>query len=274
MKRIFRIAASLVVWALLVAWLVWAGRLGAERRAEARVERIRIVVADSARSGAVTPGMVHGWLRDAGMKIAGERTNDVNTLAIVRLVRSHLFVERVRVTTDLAGNLDIVLTQRRPMLRLSTEDGYDCYITDGGYVLPVQAHAAHYVPVVTGRFEVPFQRGYAGTLDSLANGEKNYTESYLFLSNLINFVKYIEENDFWRAQVVQINVLGSGRGKEPQIEIVPRAGDQVVLLGSLDGAPEKLEKLKLFYRGALDWEGWDGHRYIDLRFKNQIVCTK
>jgi len=45
-------------------------------------------------------------------------------------------------------------------------------------------------------------------------------------------------------------------------------------LGDIDKGEEQLDKLLLFYREALAWEGWDGYNYIDLRYNDQIVCTK
>jgi cell division protein FtsQ len=102
------------------------------------------------------------------------------------------------------------------------------------------------------------------------------------LSKLANFVQFIERNDFWAAQVVQINVTGgSGNGvspdkwKEPQVELIPRAGDHVILLGELDGTEsERLANLRTFYERAMWQEGWDTYHHINIRYANQIVCTK
>jgi cell division protein FtsQ len=37
---------------------------------------------------------------------------------------------------------------------------------------------------------------------------------------------------------------------------------------------EKFEKLKIFYREAIPYEGWDKYEEINLKFKRQIVCKK
>jgi cell division protein FtsQ len=46
------------------------------------------------------------------------------------------------------------------------------------------------------------------------------------------------------------------------------------MLGELDGYRAKLDKLQRFYLRGLSYEGWDTYRYINLKYKNQIVCTK
>ena len=104
--------------------------------------------------------------------------------------------------------------------------------------------------------------------------QKKSAKRYLYLYKLLNFVKFVEGDDFWRAQIVQINVVTSEVSEAPQVEIVPRAGRHVACLGEIEQAEKNLEKLMLFYRKALAWEGWDGYNYIDLRYEDQIVCSK
>ena len=92
---------------------------------------------------------------------------------------------------------------------------------------------------------------------------------------LINFVKFVESDGFWSAFWVQINVRdGGSEGRyDPQIELVPRAGDQIVCLGSLDDYRSKLDKLTSFYRNGLAYEGWEACRYINLAYRGQVVCS-
>jgi cell division protein FtsQ len=121
----------------------------------------------------------------------------------------------------------------------------------------------------------------------LREKEKKSHQSLRFLSNLANFVGFIGASDFWSSQIVQINVKGerergdfSGTGsstvwREPQLELIPRAGNHVVLLGELDGtAGARLENLGLFFRQGLWHVGWDAFTGIDIRYRNQIVCTQ
>ena len=139
------------------------------------------------------------------------------------------------------------------------------------------------------RFKDTEVRSLAARRAALVEKEKKSYQSYLFLTKLANFVRFIERDDFWSAQIVQINVPGGGSGvnpegygadragrwKEPELELVPRAGDHIVTLGALDGTErEKLEKLRLFYLDGLRHEGWDKFGRIDIKYKNQIVCTQ
>ena len=104
--------------------------------------------------------------------------------------------------------------------------------------------------------------------------QKKTEKTYEFLPKLLTFVKNLAEDDFWSAQIVQINLIAGRSGKQPEVELIPRAGAHVIRLGHLESVEAKLDKLLQLYRHVLDYEGWNSVRYIDLRFENQIVCTK
>ena len=235
------------------------------------------MVLDSAERGFITPAMVRGWFASEKIPLVGRELSSINTLELERFVRRRGYVRSARVYASIDGVLTIEIAQRKPVMRFNTDDGYNFYVTDDGYVLPQQRQFSCYVPIVTGRFELPFPRDYVGPLDSLAGGgEKKVEKNYLFLAKLINFVKFVGYDDFWNAFIVQIRVNGADPQTEgePQVEIVPRAGDQVIALGGIDAYEQKLDKLMSFYRKAVLYEGWDRYRYVNLKYKDQIVCVK
>ncbi len=115
----------------------------------------------------------------------------------------------------------------------------------------------------------------------LREKEKNSQQSLRFLSKLANFVEFIGTSHFWNAQIVQINVVEGAevtdpeKWREPHLELIPRAGNHTVVLGELDGTErERLENLRLFYRRTLWHEGWEAYSVINIKYQNQIVCTK
>ncbi|MDR0510302.1 MAG: hypothetical protein LBH06_04335 [Rikenellaceae bacterium] len=270
MKKLLLTVASVVAWVAIGAYLVAAVRMCNREKEGMKLANIRVVIEDSARMKIVTPAMVRGWL--AGAVRPGMDMGRINTSELRQTVLEHLFVSSARVYTNLRGELVVKLTQRRPIARVSLDNGYNFYITDDYFVLPPQSHETVYVPVITGVFTPPFARDFVGEMAPLVQKEKKLPENYIFTSKLINFVKFIEGDDFWRSEIVQICVVGSGR--EPQIEIVPRSGRHVVAVGAPDDVEKKMDKLLAFYRRALRYEGWESYGRIDIRFEGQVVCTK
>ncbi len=285
-------------WTALVVYLLLAVNHCHTERGKLTIGGVEIVIRDSAEIGIVSRAMVEQWLRSDGVEVKGRPVEEVNTQEIESFIRSRNFVRSADVYTDLRGTLHIRVAQRRPIARVHTSNGYSFYVTDDHYILSTQGNAPVYVPVITGRFTPPFARDFTGDFEAEGSEEqKKSSKSYQFFHKLITFVKLIESDDFWSSQIVQINVLGGAdavvdewgraeeaaggraadgqsRYREPDVEIVPRAGNHVVMLGKLDDAERKLDRLMLFYRNALDWEGWDSQRYINLKYENQIICTK
>ena len=277
MKGLVGKIGSVVVWAAVVLYLAWAVRECSVRERDIPAAGVVVVVSDSAQMGVITPGMVRGWISAANFIPNNSAVREVPVAGIEKLVRSRGFVRDASVYTDMKGVTHVEITQRRPMVRFGTSTGYDFYVTDDGWVLPLQPHAPMWLPVVTGDYTPPFGRGFIGKLPA---EEKNMDENYRFLHNLINFVGFISDDSYWSAQIEQINITAAHAGTAPmraqdyQVEIVPRSGNHVVMLGGLDGYRAKLDKLQRFYAGGLGYEGWDTYRYINLKYKNQIVCTK
>ena len=274
MRRFFSIALSILIWFSIIAYFAVTVTLVRRQRANIIVREVRIIVEDSSEKNIVTSGMIAERIERAGLDFRNMDIDAVNTQNIRDLVENHLFVQQARVYKTLKGEIVIKVTQRLPILRVSLNNGYNFYVTDDEYVFPVQSRQALRLPIVTGSFTPPFERGYAGKITPPAeDAERSRKKSYEFLINLINFVKFVEASAIWSSQIEQINVVDRGAGSvlDPKVEIVPRVGNHVVVLGSLEDYREKLDRLMFFYRQALDYEGWDKYRIIDLSFEGQVV---
>lgn len=362
MKRTLKILCSILVWTAIAAYLVFACINAARQRKQVEVKKVLVTIADSSSAGCfVTSDMVKDWIASSGVKYKEQPIDAVNTSEIERTILRHSFIKEAHVYTDLEGTLGVKIHQRRPVARLCSDNGYDFFISEDGYILPVSGTQAVYLPIITGTVQLPFKAGTYGDyqniiqrhrdefivkyteakalkdkqsgaasslkaekrevlshrpmlyrlyskskkdefrrqrdkkvheleskisecekqiaimdrkMDEMVEKQKKSEKTYGFLPKLLTFVKTVTEDDFWNAQIVQINLLGSTAGKEPEVELIPRAGNHVIRLGHLENVEAKLDKLLLFYREVLAYEGWNGFRYIDLRFDNQIVCTK
>ena len=59
-----------------------------------------------------------------------------------------------------------------------------------------------------------------------------------------------------------------------QVILFPRVGSHTITFGLIESIKEKFDKLRLFYSKGLSTKGW--HYYVDvnLKYKDQVVCTK
>lgn len=277
MKKSLSITLNLSAWILLIVYLSFALPYTNRQKKERLCKGINVMILDSAKRKFITPAMVKMWFETEKIKLVGEKLMSINTIDLERFIGRRGYVRTVRVYTSMDGLLNIEITQRQPIARFNTQNGYNFYVTEDNYILPAQRHFVTYVPIITGYVLPPFRRDYIGPLDRFADDkEKKVEKNYLFLTKLINFVKFVDNNDFWRSFIVQIHVEGTETELkyDPDIEIVPRVGNQVILLGGIDGYQEKLDKLLVFYKNAVAYEGWEKFKYINLKYKDQVVCIE
>ena len=90
-------------------------------------------------------------------------------------------------------------------------------------------------------------------------------------SALLSFLKTIDRNNFWRAEVVQIMLDGGGT-EHMDLSFVPRSGSFVVDMGTATELDNKLTNLYRFYHKGLDNLGWNRYKSISLRYNGQVVC--
>lgn len=269
---------QVVVWGVILAYLVFAARLCRSEQEAETLENVDIVVTDYDRLQTISAGTVRGWLDGAGIPLEGSPMEALSVRQVNDTIASHVFVSDVKVWAEQRGVLHVEVAQRQPVMRVMTQDGYDFYVSHDMWILPVQAGRGEYVPVVTGNFRMPFERGWYGELAERAPDDEKITgENYAFLVKLINFVKFTGEDPFWNAAIVQFNVRetpGAPEWKEPEVQVIPRVGRHTVELGTLDRGEEKLAMLRHFYASVLDHEGWDLYSTVDVRYDNQVVCRK
>jgi len=59
-----------------------------------------------------------------------------------------------------------------------------------------------------------------------------------------------------------------------EIELIPRVGNQRILLGDADSLDVKFHNLAAFYKQALPQVGWDAYRLINIKYANQVIGVK
>ena len=144
-----------------------------------------------------------------------------------------------------SGIIKLEVMQKMPILRIMGVRG-SYYVDNLGTTMPISRRYAAHVPIVSG-----------------------YVEKELAVTDLYKFALFLQENEFWNDQIEQIYVY-----PDNDIELIPRVGNHRIMLGTLDEFEEKLANLKLFYEQAIPKVGWEKYSMINLKYKNQIVCTK
>ena len=154
-------------------------------------------------------------------------------------------IARVEAYKTPSGLVKMEVTQKMPILRIMGVRG-NYYVDNLGTTMPISRRYVAHVPIASG-----------------------YVEKELAVTDLYKFALFLQGNEFWNDQIEQIYVY-----PDNEVELIPRVGSHRIMLGPLEGFEEKLANLRLFYEQAIPKMGWEKYSMINLKYKNQIVCTK
>ena len=184
--------------------------------------------------------------------VIGVEMGDIDPKTLEERVEANPFVKDAQVYRDLKGNLQVKVEQSKPIARLFIDGKKDRYIDSDGRVLPVNARHTARVPLM----ETEFAFGW----------ETNLNESK-YGTQVFDLLKYIEQDEFWRAQIAHILIK-----KDGEIELYPQVTKQVVEFGMPEDFDGKFSKLMTFYKEILPKKGWNTYSRVNLKFENQIIC--
>ena len=240
-----RILLSIVMLAL-IAYLAAAVTAFNRKPAKQTCRDIELIIKDTAYAGFISKGDIKGILEYKGINPIGKSMERVSTKSLEKEISKHPLIDQAECYKTPSGKIFIEVSQRIPILRVMSSNGDSYYIDNKGTIMPPQAKCVAHRTIVTG-----------------------FVEKSFAMKDLYKFGVFLQNNKFWDAQIVQINVL-----TDHTIELVPRVGDHLVYLGKLEDFENKLTRLKTFYEKGLNQVGWNKYSRISLEFSNQIICTK
>ncbi len=244
MSKGVHIAAVCAALSVAVLYLCFVYAVVPRYEEESVCRGLEIVVRDSAERCYTRSSTLLNRIKQADVYPVGKAMSSISTQAIEDCVLEYPVLSKAVCYKTTEGTVCVDVWQRVPVLRVATGENY--YVDEDRNILPDMASIAAYVPIVTGRVSRAFAQG-----------------------DLFDFVEYIERDDFWSAQIEQIHVVS-----EKEIELIPRIGSHVIVLGDLSGYESKLNKLQTFYTEAMNKTGWIPYKEIDLRYRGQVVCRK
>lgn len=236
---------SIIVAILLFGYIVFAAFFFGERKEDYVCRDLRIVVKDSLDKHFVNEEDVLVILRQANLNPLGKPMSEVNTDRIETELLKNEMIASVDAYKTPSGMIKLEVFQKIPILRVISVRG-NYYVDNEGGTMPVSRRYAAHVPVASG-----------------------YVEKEFAMTDLYKFALFLQKNEFWNNQIEQIFVH-----PDRDVELIPRVGSHRIMLGTFDRFEEKLENLQLFYEQAIPKVGWEKYGMINLKYKNQIVCTK
>lgn len=199
---------------------------------------------------------VDAILKQSQGTLIGQNLASINLQRIEKNIIANPYIAYATVYADMNGVIQIKVKQRQPVLRMINANGQDYYIDSNGLKMPVSPNFTANVLAANGNI----MEHFSGKVDTLITQ---------MAKDLYKVALYVKQDTFFNAQIEQLYV-----NDKKDIELIPRVGNQRIILGGADSLETKMRNLLVFYKKALPKVGWNTYKSINVKYTNQIVCER
>ena len=153
------------------------------------------------------------------------------------------YVADAQAFVSIDGKVEVDLKQEKALARVRSPQG-DYYLSDAAE-------------------KMPLCRDYSADV-ILAQGEFEQDD----LRDLKALVKALQQRPFLSKFIIGVSL------EKPDYILDTRGGAHRVIFGKAARIGEKLDKLTTFYKKVLNVEGWNTCQLVNLKYRDQVICTK
>ena len=265
--KLSRIFIRIVTSGLIVIAFIVSVGFASHKQSVMPCSGIIITIQDSFGKGFVEEEDIRQIIQNKFGFLEGKSLSSINISLLEKIINTNPFIYDAEVFSTIDGKLNIDVKQRIPVLRVINYNNENFYIDKEGMFMPPSEKFTARVPVANGFiFDKESEkkvRVFSGdeTTDTVISKSK--------IEQLFHIISYTNQNQFWEAAIEQLYVNAEG-----DIEMIPRVGNHTVILGDDKFLGEKFIKLFAFYAEGLKTNCWNKYSTINLKYKDQVVCTK
>ena len=157
---------------------------------------------------------------------------------------SQEMIEKSEVFVSIDGVLKAVVKQKTPIARVFNPDG-SFYIDYKGNTMPLSANFTARVPIISGKIN------------------KNNRE------DLAGLFRVIYDDAFLKKNIIGVEIMPNG-----SLKMMNRNFNYLIDFGRMMNVERKFKNYKAFFQKAVLDSSLNKYSKIDLRFTEQVVCTK
>jgi len=245
-RRELKIVTGLMLLGLLIAF-------SERKHSNVTIQDVQIKMQNIGGNHFLDESDIIGLMQTREDMLRGVELREIDLNEIEKRIRHDRYVDDAELYNDLRGNLVVNVSLRRPVARIIRNDGPDGYIAEDGTIMPASDKFTSRVTLVGGANTGLLQ------LQNINDSEEG--------SAVLELLNFIHKDEFWKAQVSQIDIDKKGR-----IFMYPQVGDERIELGKPENLELKFKKLKIYYKEILPRMGWNKYDRVNLEYEGQIVA--
>jgi cell division protein FtsQ len=192
----------------------------------------------------LTHAMVYKLLTQNNETVVNQAKSAINLAGLEDQVLKNSYVEKAAVFLTINGRLKSIIKQRSPVARVVAKNG-SYYIDKTG-------------------IQVPLSDNYSARV-LLISGVENEKE----VKEVLPLISFILTDNF-----LQKEIVGIEKTKVNEYLFSARSGNYKIHFGNLSEMNIKFKKLKAFYNKTFEDKTIQNYKAINVKYHNQVVCTK
>jgi cell division protein FtsQ len=259
---------SFVLWIIGLSMLLFSLAFATAKQKKVEIQNLSISIANTEVNDFIDEDDLKRYLKDRQDTFLNTEIKNLDITNIEKVLNAHPDIEHADVSVDINGDVTINATQRTPMVRVFNLDGESYYIDTQSKLMPLNETQTARVLIATGFIFEPYSRRVMTPVNVIAKNQ--IYNKFSVLDDIYGMADYIRKDSLLNNLVHQIKVLPN-----KELELYLAIGNHKILFGEAVNIDEKFKKLKLFYTEGLNkTDGWNKYSIINLKYKNQVVCTK
>jgi cell division protein FtsQ len=262
-KKIIIISVWVILLAALGVYMVYTEK----QHKAVKCGDLSILIKYNSEDYFITVDDITEHLSKNGFKIKGAELADISAGDIEQSLYTIPYVEKADVYETIEGDVKINITQKKPIVKIFNKNDQCYYIDENGGLLPQSNKYSARLLVAHGEIS-----DYYAPFTNLKQEDSLHPDTVVVKKSVYKvyeMASFINQDPFWKAMIEEIYV-----NDKNELELFTKVGDATVIFGDIDDMSEKFSKLLAFFKEGLSNFGWNKYKRINLKYKNQVVCSK
>ena len=243
-----------LIWTVITIVVIGVLFAAIQRKQNATITKVKIALLgiEGNRDLMSVKGVKQMFRNYLGYDLEMAAIRDLDLRDLEELLEADERVKNAEVFVDKNDVLYFQIYQREPIVRVINRDKTSFYLDKEGNSIPAIKGSTIRVPLASGNIE-----NYDKKLLENAKQSK--------LKDVFTMAKYINEDDFLRALIEQIDI-----DQEGEITLIPKLGRMKLEFGKAEDLDDRFEKLKIMYKDGLPKLGWRKYDKLVLKYEGQV----
>jgi len=227
----------------MFALVIFLFSFTSKRNEERKLKKTIVEFVDE-NSPFITEESVNKLLIENNSSLKNIQKDKVDLKELEQNLNNHNMIQKCEVFVTVDGVLKAVVKQKTPVARVFGENG-SFYVDYEGHKMPLSDNFTARVPIVSGTIN-----------------KKNSED-------LTKVFRYIYEDDFLQKNIIGVEILPDG-----SLKMMNRNFNYVIDFGKTINVDKKFKNYKAFFQKAVQDSLINNYKTVNLKFTQQVVCTK